>query len=398
MNGRRLLALVAALGACAPAAAHTRSQSFSSWDVDGATVIGVYQVAAYRATQLGENADDGVEALLASHLARTVSVSQAGVACVAGTPRPLPAARGDVRVELTYACPESLAAVPATVTLGAFFEVSPSHVHYARVARAGGQAREVLATVRSHAFDAGGTAATGPTDLAAFFRLGMEHVLSGLDHLAFLAALALLAGGLGRAAWAATGFTLGHSLTLGLVATGWLNPDVRSIEALIGFTVAFAAGEAYASRAGSAPRVGWITLGLVAAVPLLAKLAGASLLPWAVAAGTLVFALCAGGLGGAASRRIAPLLAAAFGLAHGAGFAGPLLELDIPRDRLLAALVGFNLGVEAAQLLALVVVAAIAAAAARLPPLARKLTLDWTTACLYALGVYWFVERSLTLA
>lgn len=384
-----LLLPVAALG-------HTRSQSFSSWSVDGTRLVGVFQVDARRVTQLSDDVRfDQLGSLLASHLAQTVTATQDGRPCASQTPRQLVAAQGDVRVELAFDCPNSLAVSPATVVIGAFFDVSPSHVHYARVARAGGSATEVLATVRSHTFQVGAHAVVQPTDFGAFFALGLEHVLSGIDHLAFLAALALLAGSLVRAAWAATGFTLGHSLTLALVAVGWLNPDSRAIESLIGFTVAFAAGEAFVSRAGVAPRFGWATLALVAAVPLVAKLAGASTLPWLVVAGTALFATCAGGVSAAASSRYAPLLAAAFGLAHGAGFAGALLELDIPRSRLLVALLGFNLGVEAAQILALLVIAAFALATRRLPDGARRHALDYASAALFALGVYWFVGRSL---
>lgn len=395
---RLLAVLVAALLASLPAAAHTRSQSFSSWSVDGSTLTGVFQVDARRVTQLSEQADSSnLGSLLASHLANTVAVTQQRTKCRLGAPKVLGSARGDVRVEMSFVCPKPIDQVPVEVVIGAFFEVSPSHVHYARVARPGGQAQEVLATVRFHQFEVGAAAAAPPTDLGAFFRLGLEHVLSGVDHLAFLLALALLAGSFGRAFWAATGFTLGHSLTLGLVAVGWLSPNVPAVEALIGFTVAFAAGEAYASRPGRAPHTGWITLGLVAAVPLAAKIVGASLLPWAVVAGTAMFAACAGGLSGESARRLAPVLAAAFGLAHGAGFAGALLELDIPRERLLTALLGFNLGVEAAQLLALVAVAAIALAAARIPAYARSRALDYVTAALFAVGTYWFVERALVL-
>ena len=390
----RIAWMLAALLACGSASAHTRSQSFSSWTADGATLTAVFQVDARRVTQLdGQARFDGLEALLANHLGGTVSVTQGGRPCAGSPPRPLAAASGDVRVELRFDCPRPLADASATVVMGAFFEVSPSHVHYARASLDGGPSREVLATVSSHSFEVGGRAGAAPTDFAAFFRLGLEHVLSGLDHLAFVAALALLAGGFARAAWAATGFTLGHSLTLGLVATGWLHPDARAVEALIGFTVAFAAAEALASR--SAPRAGWTTIAVVAAVPLAAGLAGASTLPWAVIAGVAVFGLCAGAFGGPASRRFAPLLATAFGLAHGAGFAGALIALDIPRDRLLTALLAFNLGVEAAQILALVAIAAIAVAGSRLPSGARRVSLDYTTAALFALGVYWFVGRSL---
>ncbi len=279
----RMAGLLAALVACGPASAHTRSQSFSSWAANGPTLTAVFQVDARRVTQLDESATlDGLGTLLAKHLGETVSVAQEGRPCAASSPRPLVAVRGDVRVELSFTCARPLADVPATVVMGAFFEVSPSHVHYARTSLDGGPSREVLVTVRSHTFEVGGHGDAAPTDFAAFFRLGLEHVLSGLDHLAFVAALALLAGGFGRAVWAATGFTLGHSLTLGLVAMGLLRPDVPAIESLIGFTVAFAAAEAFALRA--APRAGWITIALVAAIPLAAMLAGVSGLPWTVVA------------------------------------------------------------------------------------------------------------------
>lgn len=398
MTRLRALLVASALLACGSAAAHTRSQSFSSWSVDGTTLSGVFQVDARRVTQLSEQADSGnLDRVLAGHLANAIVVTQRGAACSARKPGSLPAARGDVRVEVSFQCSRPIDEAPVEVVMGAFFDVSPSHVHYARVARPGGQAQEVLATVRSHTFQVGAREGAPPTDFGAFFRLGLEHVLSGVDHLAFLLALTLLAGSFGRAFWAATGFTVGHSMTLGLVAIGWLSPSVPAVEALIGFTVAFAAGEAYASRPGRATHAGWVTLGVVAAVPLAAKVAGASFLPWAVVAGTAVFAACAGGLGGEATRRLAPVLAAAFGLAHGAGFAGALLELDIPRERLLTALLGFNLGVEGAQLLALLVVAAVALLAVRLPAGARARAVDFVTAGLFALGTYWFVERALVL-
>ena len=395
----RIVVGLLSLVACAAAQAHTRSQSYSSWSVDGAVLTGVFQVDARRVTQLSEEADAGnLGALLARHLAETVAVSQEGRACRAERPAVLTAARGDTRVEMSFACPDPVDEAPATVVMGAFFDVSPSHVHYARVARAGGQAQEVLATVRSHSFMVGSAAANAPTDFGAFFRLGLEHVLSGIDHLAFLLALALLAGSFGRAFWAATGFTLGHSLTLAFVALGWLSPNVPAVEALIGFTVAFAAGEAYASRTGRDPHSGWLVLSVVAAVPLAAKVAGLSVLPWAVLVGIAVFAACAGGLGAATARRLTPALAAAFGLAHGAGFAGALLELDIPRERLLTALLGFNLGVEAAQVIVLAAVAVIALAARRVPGPVRDRALDWVVVGLFAVGVYWFMERSIALA
>ena len=390
---------IAVLALPAVAAAHTRSQSYSSWQVQGDTLDAVFQVDARRVTQLDEDANwDGLPSLLARHLGESVHVSQDGHSCRASPPRLLAAARGDLRIGLDWTCPKPLADAPAKVVVDAFFEVSPSHVHYARVAGADGAAIEHLVTASSRSFAVGGRGAATPTDIAAFFMLGLEHVLSGIDHLAFVVALVLLAGGWGRAAWAATGFTVGHSLTLALVATGWLAPDERAIEALIGFTVACAAAEALVLRTGPPGRGAWVGVTLVAAVPLIAKFSGHSALPWLVAAGLVAFAACGWALGAGTSRRWAPLLAGVFGLAHGAGFAGALLALEIPRERLLTALVAFNVGVEAAQLLVLAALAAIAWVGLRLPATARRHAVDATACALVALGVYWYLARALSLA
>ncbi|MFN9544861.1 MAG: HupE/UreJ family protein, partial [Alphaproteobacteria bacterium] len=92
--------------------------------------------------------------------------------------------------------------------------------------------------------------------------------------------------------------------------------------------------------------------------------------------------------------RIAPAVATLFGLAHGAGFAGPLLELKIAPENLVWTLLSFNLGVEAGQLVAVGVVVAfmagLRAARIRLPAIALELS----AALLFALGVFWFVSRS----
>ncbi|MCA3254463.1 MAG: HupE/UreJ family protein, partial [Alphaproteobacteria bacterium] len=89
------------------------------------------------------------------------------------------------------------------------------------------------------------------------------------------------------------------------------------------------------------------------------------------------------------------LLAAGFGLAHGAGFAGALIELEIAPERLWRALLGFNIGVELAQLAALGVIGVLALALRPLPIAARHGAMAATCAALAAIGSYWFVSRTL---
>jgi hypothetical protein len=378
------------------AAAHTRSESYSSWTIAGTRITGVYQVDALRATQLAAvDGDSDLAALVTRRLGEHTHAEQAGKSCSAGAPHTLGALAGQLRAEIVFSCPADVDTVAAAITIGMFDGVSASHVHYARVVAPGGAISEtVLANGRSQ-LSVGGPVAAPPTDIWAFARLGLLHVLSGPDHIAFLLALTLLAGRPWLAVGAATGFTLGHSLTLGLVATAALKPDYPAIEALIGFTVAYAASEALAARTGPNPRAALIGALAVAAVPLLAVALGRSAPPWPVYAGIALFVACAPGAGLAGSRRMAPVLAVAFGLVHGAGFAGPLVDMALPRGRLLPAVLGFNLGVEAAQLLVLGALGIAAVMMRTVSTPRRDAAFAVTIALLAGIGTFWFVSRSL---
>lgn len=387
-----LLAILLALLSIAPAAAHTRSESFSVWTVDGNHLIGSFQVDTRRATQLvDDDASTPLAQRLTAHLTQTVTLTQNDEPCTAAPPRPLSAAPGELRAELRFTCPSPLASAPAEIRIAAFRDVSPSHVHFAVFTDSAGHRHEVvLAGSRART-----TVAGQPTsDFTTYVTLGFEHVLSGLDHLAFLLALAMLAGRPPRAVLAATGFTVGHSLTLGLTAIGRLQPDSASIEAMIGFTVVWAAWEALARRTGGTRRATLVAAAAIAALPLLAAVLGRTSPPWILYVALAAFTGSMTWIG--ADRGWAPVvLASAFGLAHGAGFAGALIELELPRDRLLPALLGFNLGVEAAQLAVLAAIGLAAAALRRLPQARQTQAFAAASAALAALGTYWFVGRSL---
>ncbi len=388
---RLLLALLVLLFA-ASAHAHTRSQSFSTWTVGEDAVAGVFQVDAYRATQLSDTPQD-LSALLKRELEATVSLRQAGVACARTSVQPIRAPRGEMRVEIAFKCAKPFAEVPGELKIGAFFSVSISHTHYIRVTSNEG-VREGVLTQGKTTFPVGGDKAA-PSSFGSFLFLGFEHVLSGLDHIAFLIALAMLAGGVWRILIAITGFTLGHSVTLALVAFNVLKPDTAAIEALIGFTVAWAAGDALRRVRGTPQWYGLIGAGGIALLPVLAWLFGLPVLAWGVLLGVAVFA-AAMSYARADAPYLAPAIATVFGLAHGAGFAGPLLEMEIPPVNLVWTLLAFNIGVEIGQLTALAVLGGLLWASRRvfkdnIPPLA----FDAAAALLFALGTFWFVSRAL---
>lgn len=132
--------------------------------------------------------------------------------------------------------------------------------------------------------------------------LGVEHILMGWDHLAFVIGLLFLVGFQRRLVLTITAFTAAHSVTLALSALQLLTLRPAPVEATIALSIMLVAGEALRERE------------------------------------TL-------------SRRWPALVAFLFGLVHGLGFAGALEEIGLPEHNLWVALLGFNVGVELGQLL-----------------------------------------------
>ncbi len=378
----------------APAHAHTRSQSQSSWRIDGDTIEARVEADAVDVTRLyALGSEVPIAALFADEVSDGFTFSANGQACApAGPAREGSGGPGRAVAVLRFTCPAgALARGPIAIESRLFLRVAPSHLHFVALRDSDGKAAEAVLTEPNPR--AVLTLATAParegfwSALARFFPIGAQHVWSGLDHIAFMLALVLLVGARPRAAlFTATGFTLGHTLTLGLAATGVLHPDARAIEALIGFTIAFVAleiGDRERMRAWSAPIAA--LLGLAGAGSLF-QLAPLSAPIWFGLA-AFVFAYPRG------FPRDAAWLAAIFGLIHGCGFAGALNALELPRPRLLASLAGFNLGVEAAQALVIAATLLAGLAAQRAPAAVRANFAPIAGAALFALGCYWFAAR-----
>jgi hypothetical protein len=109
-----------------------------------------------------------------------------------------------------------------------------------------------------------------------------------------------------------------------------------------------------------------------------------------------LFAGCYFGLLARAERPagLRATVALLFGLVHGFGFAGVLAGLGLPRARLLPALLGFNLGVEAGQLTAVAIAWPLLRMAFRRGERWRLALVDYGSASALAVGVFWFVSRA----
>jgi hypothetical protein len=393
-----LFACAAGLAGALPAAAHTRSVSYSSWKLDasGATVSVRIPLLELSRLAFDPVVDVGSGGRAAEYLATHLTLRAGDALCAAtGTPTAAPAPKGWAHFRWRVAC---AASGPRSVESAVLLDVAPSHLHFARVRGADGKVTErVLAEGdEAWALDGGSAAAGAGTSFLGYVGLGLEHIVTGWDHLAFLGALLLLAHTLREVATLVTAFTLAHSVTLALAALGLVRPDAVAVESLIGFSIALVAAENAWLLAGRDRTIPAIAIGLLLAMAALAALGVGSLRPLALL-GLGLFSLCHFALLDGATRpaRLRAAIAFAFGLVHGFGFAGILAEMELPADRLVHALVGFNVGVELGQL----------AVVAMLWPLLRllarwqegrveRLVAEAGSAAICGIGLFWFLTRA----
>jgi hypothetical protein len=198
----------------------------------------------------------------------------------------------------------------------------------------------------------------GGTGLGAYFGMGVEHLLFGFDHILFVLGLVMLVQGWRRLALVITGFTLAHSLTLGLAVLGSVRVSSAIVELIIALSILFVAMEL--SRAPQNRSV--------------------------------------------LASRYPQAVAFVFGLLHGFGFAGVLAEIGLPRDAALPALALFNIGLEVGQLLvvgvALLIGSRLVVVLNEERPTHPRLVALATQAPIMVLGslsVYWLIGRGMVL-
>lgn len=395
------------------ASAHARSVSYSNWEfsAEGARVQA--RISLLELSRLGiplpvapDPSDANAGAAVGLYLADHLELFRGGERCQpSGIPVARPTADGSVSCRWSLSCPAS---GEQTIRTSILLDEAPSHLHFARLVLPDeeGTPTRIVERVLSESapqwelvVDSGGadpdSEASG-TSLGAYLMLGIEHILSGWDHLAFVFALVLLAGSLGEVARLVTGFTIAHSITLALAVLGWVEPLDGPVEAMIGFSVALVALENSWLLAGRGWRIPTLAIcGLLVVAAIGAT--GRGSLPAFAALGLALFTASHFGLL-RVSRSPATLrvvLAFAFGLVHGFGFAGVLAEMELPSDRLFAALFGFNLGVEVGQL---AVVAIVWPVLVWLRTLAEgrphRWVVDVAGSAICGVGVFWFLTRA----
>ena len=182
--------------------------------------------------------------------------------------------------------------------------------------------------------------------IKTYSKLGIEHILLGIDHLLFVLALIIITRGKWKIIKTITAFTIAHSITLSLAALGLVNFPTPPVEAVIALSIVFLAVEIVKNQKG--------------------KETLTSKKPW--------------------------LVAFTFGLLHGFGFAGALANIGLPQQDIPFALAFFNVGVEIGQIafvLVVLIIIKLLSFKKEWPVIIKKIPA-------YAIGslaVFWMIER-----
>ncbi len=345
---RLWLVLAVVLAWSAGAHAHTTATGLATITVAGTAityrlVVVLGELPDEAAGLLGAAVDGEAASVarVAEALRSRVRIRVGGAACSPGRAVIQGARVGDARatLELSLRC----SSAPGTLTLrDDWFDLFGEHYRTLARVEGGGAVREVafLPDAREVAIDLGAPA-RGPR--GSFLWLGVEHILTGYDHLLFLAALLLGGGSFWALVKIVTAFTLAHSVSLALAVLGIVTVPARIVEPAIAASIVWVAME------------------------------------------NILFPR-------APSRRwVASFF---FGLIHGLGFASALEGLALPPWSLGMALLGFNLGVEAGQAL---VIAALLPLLLWMHGRAWEPTVTRAASLLItAIGAAWLIERVLS--
>lgn len=316
----RLALLVIGLTLSAPADAHDVGLSRGEYSVSGAVVTATLTFARR-----------DVDPANVAGLADAMVVHGDGAPCPSKLVSASPFETDGTRVVVQATCPST----PTRIEVEALFLASLpfGHRHLVHV---GSPPVDATLTISKRSFD---FAPRAPSPVG-FLGMGLEHILTGVDHLVFLLGLVIVGGRLRDTVVVITAFTLGHSLSLALATFGVFVPNPRIIEPLIALSIAYVGVEnLFAPHARTRWRV---------ALP--------------------------------------------FGLVHGFGFASALREIAVPRAELPVALALFNVGVELGQIAVLLPLLPLLSRAQRDPQFSR-IGVRVVSVGIALAGLVWFVLR-----
>ena len=344
-----------------PLNAHYFSESFSKWNVVDNKVEAnfslltlestrIFQVENYQKIMFEENLSetDVFKIYLSQHL----KVTSEGKNCsLVDEIKELNSQEGSLNLSLNFECPSNK---EIKIINNALFNLVQSHIHIARIYIDNNLYTEKALFFNDQSIDLNEEKENNDfsNSFYKFFSLGLDHILSGYDHLLFILGLLLLVTNLKRLLLVITGFTIGHSLTLSLSVINIIQVKSSLVEALIGYTIMFV-GLEYLYKENNDHRVSMI---FITTLSLLLLIFGNLInpnFPYFLILGILLFSLgyfyLLKNLN--SENNLLSIITIIFGLIHGFGFGGFLLGSKISSENIFSGLLGFNLGVEVGQII-----------------------------------------------
>ena len=286
---------------------------------------------------------------------------------------------------------------PAEILFNLFFSEDSTHVHIATINIDEQPYPEKIFTVSSKSWTQSSAfnkeKSSAYSSFYDYLELGVKHILTGLDHIAFLLGLLLLNLKARTLIIVITGFTVGHSITLALGALNYITPASSFVEALIGYSIVIVAIECVASITKQYALYNRYILYSWILFILFFSLFGSQKYIFGLL-GLGLFSYCYFGLSESfKNQKLILIVTMLFGLVHGFGFAGNLSSIGLMQERFIPALIGFNLGVEVGQILIILSFLALIYLLKRLINFRVELLRIYTASGLASLGIFWFVER-----
>ena len=375
---------------------HQRSESYSKWSVEEdendtlvnvAFTIRLSNLNKLESPLVGEW-EDRISAYIISSFTTDSDCLQEG------KHRVMISRADDVfRVSWTLSCNQIIEEIKTNI----FFDRDPTHSHIARYIYDSNLSTEKLFTTQTKTWNLKDIYSSKESSVNSSFKeyvlLGIKHISTGYDHLAFLFGLLLLNQRPKRLVLAITGFTLGHSLTLSLAVLDLVRPVNSFIEALIGFSIALLGLEFLIRHSKSnstyVKNISYLLFLLFLLYFIFSE--GSNSLGLL---GLFVFSFCYLMLVYKnLSSFFSLFIASIFGLIHGFGFGGFLFEVGFSEDNILKTLFGFNLGVEIGQLMAMSLFILIIFGISKLDIKNKEYINPLLATFLVTLGTYWFVYR-----
>jgi hydrogenase/urease accessory protein HupE len=332
------------------ASAHTTGVSRGEYRADSGTVHALYIFSGRELATTLPDIDANHDGVLSSaevaggahaldtFIVQSSDVEADGVSCKPALDSVKTAEADAVEIRATFACPRSIDQLSIDCQ---FLERFSADHHHLAVISLGGHETPFVATLSHMTIEADlGSTAGETTTFPAMVLSGIEHILTGYDHLAFLIGLLLLGGRVRSLVGVITAFTVAHSITLGLAALHVVRVSPSIVEPAIALSIAYVGVEnLFVHDVSKRWRITFL-----------------------------------------------------FGLIHGFGFAGALMNLELPPSKVPLALFAFNLGVEIGQLGVLAVVLPLVMFA-RKNAWFRDRGVKGLSLLIALAGVVWFVQR-----